>query len=94
MLPFPQMRDNLIRAGDSYNEMELCGDLVGFFNSPRARNGMIVWGEPWDPRGWEVTEDFLRHWAWTLKDCKELFGATNFWRTQRGEDPLSFGELL
>lgn len=38
------MRDNLFRAGDSYDDLELCADLVGFFNAPVARTGLIVWG--------------------------------------------------
>jgi hypothetical protein len=48
------MRDNILRAGDSYDDLELCADLVGFFNAPVARTGLIVWGEPWDPMAWEA----------------------------------------
>ncbi|KAH9209797.1 hypothetical protein DL95DRAFT_476461 [Leptodontidium sp. 2 PMI_412] len=42
-------------------DKDLCTDLVGFANSETARTGVIVWGEhPWDPAGWEVTEQYLK----------------------------------
>ncbi|TGO40087.1 hypothetical protein BHYA_0042g00180 [Botrytis hyacinthi] len=45
-LPVPQMRQNLIRAGNAYDVMDLCGDLVGLFSAGTGRTGMIIWGEP------------------------------------------------
>jgi hypothetical protein len=90
LIPIPGMRDNLIRAGDSYDDMELCGDLVGCFSESSNREGMIVWGDPWDPSGWEVTESFLRHWGWTIRGCSELLASTNRWRQRRGEKSLNF----
>ncbi|KAL2824273.1 hypothetical protein BDW59DRAFT_172999 [Aspergillus cavernicola] len=97
LLPIPKMRDNLIQAGDSINDAQLCHDMCG--NQPplnpksRARSangetGIIVWKDPWDPSGWEVTETFLRLWGWAVKDCSELFRSTNRWRAVRGEPPL------
>ena len=93
-VPIAGMRDNLLRAGDSYDDAELCSDLVGFCGMPTGRTGMILWGEPWDPNAWEITEDFLRYWGWTVRGCKELVQATNFWREQRGEDPLEAGRVV
>lgn len=93
LLPIPRMRDNLLRAGETYDDLELCADLVGYFNSPVARNGMIIWGEPWDPAGWEVTKDFLERWGWTIKGCSELFKSTNYWRSRRGERLMNFDKL-
>jgi hypothetical protein len=94
LLPIPQMRDNLLRAGNSYDDLELCADLIGFYNSPTTRTGLIVWGEPWDAEGWEVTQSFWRRWGWTIRGCMELMRSTNYWRSQRGENPLRFDETL
>ena len=87
ILPFPRMRDNLIRAGDEWDD-ELCADMIGFFHAPSRREGVIVWGEPWDPRGWEATEDFVRYWGWAIEGCCEIVESTNYWRARRGERPL------
>jgi hypothetical protein len=90
LFPIPQMRDNMLLAGDSYDEYELCNDLVDFCDVPSEKTGLIVWGEPWDPSGWEISESFLIRWSWVLKGCVELLGSTNFWRGQRGERELVF----
>lgn len=89
-IPIPGMRDNLLRAGDTYDDTELCSDLVGFCNRSTGRTGMILWGEPWDANSWEMTEDFMRYWGWTVRGCKQLLQATNYWRQRRGEEPLHF----
>jgi hypothetical protein len=88
--PIPQMRDNLLLAGDSYDEDKLCNDLVEFGDIPGEKSGLIVWSEPDDPRAWEVSETFLSNWAWTISGCKELFESTNYWRRHRGEEELAF----
>ncbi|KAF4629072.1 hypothetical protein G7Y89_g9075 [Cudoniella acicularis] len=93
-IPIPGMRDNLLRAGDSYDDMELCGDLVGFFSGSADRTGMIVWEDPWDPKGWQITESFLKHWGWTIRGCSQLFESTNYWRKRCGEEPLNFEGLV
>lgn len=87
LIPFPRMRDNLIRAGDAWDE-ELCGDMMGFFHESSGREGVIVWGEPWDPRGWEASEEFLAYWGWAIEGCCEIVESTNYWRARRGEKPL------
>jgi hypothetical protein len=92
-LPFPAMRQNLIGAGDTYDDSALCGDLVGLFSPGTGGTGIIVWGEPWDINGWEVTEQFLEYWGWTVKGCWELFESTNRWRAKRDERPLCFDNL-
>ena len=89
-IPIPGMRDNLLRAGDSYDDAELCADLVGLYNVSNGRTGMIIWGEPWDHNSWEMTEDFIRRWGWTVRGCQQLLRATNYWRQRRGEKPLHF----
>jgi hypothetical protein len=89
-LPIPRMRDNLLQAKDAYNEEGLCTDLIGHGNNASSGIGMVIWGEPWDPAGWEVTEPFLQHWGWTIRGCYQLAAATNSWRQRRGERPLNF----
>ncbi|KAH8648984.1 hypothetical protein BGZ60DRAFT_422771 [Tricladium varicosporioides] len=91
LLPCPQMRDNLILADGNYDEEELCGDLVGGlyegFDEVECK-GIMVWGEPWSPTGWEATEGFVRKWGWILRGCHEAVQATNYWRSKRGEEKL------
>lgn len=93
MLPLPEMRDNLLRAGDAFDEVKLCTELVGFHSTSTSRSGMVLWAEPWDPSAWEVTEDFLWDWGWTIKGCEKLFESTNYWRLRRGERGLNFNGL-
>lgn len=88
--PIPQMRDNLLLAGEAYNEDLLCNDLVEFKDIPNEQTGLIVWSDPWNTASWEVSETFLRNWGWTVKGCADLQKSTNNWRLRRGEKPLSF----
>ncbi|KAL7811206.1 hypothetical protein V8C44DRAFT_102538 [Trichoderma aethiopicum] len=96
ILPFPQMRDNLLRleAGSStaaqkhqYDADSLCNWMVGL-DASQKESGLILWGEPWDVAAWEVTADFLREWGWTVEGCLDLFRSTNHWRRKRGLRPL------
>ncbi|CCD34321.1 hypothetical protein ACHAPC_003029 [Botrytis cinerea] len=88
--PIPQMRDNLLLHAESYDEDQLCNDLVEFGGLMNEQSGLIVWGEPWDVWGWEVSETFLRNWGWAVKGCGELLASTNKWRAKRGEEALVF----
>lgn len=88
LLPLPEMRDNLLLAGDTYNDEQFCHDLSGYQSSRTGKTGFVCWGEPWDPSGWEVTEDFIKGWAWAVHNCYNLFVSTNNWRAKRGEKPL------
>lgn len=83
--PFPKMRDNLIEAGDDWDDEQLCHDIMGFWGESTMDAGMLVWGEPWDVQNWEVTESFLKKWQWVVRGCPELMDATNSWRARRGE---------
>jgi Domain of unknown function (DUF3425) len=85
LIPIPKMRDNLIRAGDSIDDLRLCHDMCGYRVSA---TGFLIWNEPWDTSGWEVTESFLQVWGWAVRDCWDLFQSTNKWRRKRGERPL------
>ncbi|CAI7638965.1 unnamed protein product [Penicillium crustosum] len=88
LLPIPKMRDHLILAGNSFDDVQLCHDLCGYRNSETGQTGMIVWKDPWDPAGWEVTETFLKTWGWAVRGSWDLFQSTNYWRMKRGEKPL------
>ncbi|KAF7184296.1 hypothetical protein CNMCM7691_004982 [Aspergillus felis] len=97
LIPFPYMRDTLILTQDFIDEDKLCHDLSGQGESAVQQSsrevgigekGILVWKDPWDPSGWEVTETFLQVWGWTVRDCQDLFRSTNAWRTRRGERQL------
>ncbi|KAJ5216624.1 uncharacterized protein N7498_003031 [Penicillium cinerascens] len=84
--PLPKMRDNLIEAGDDWDDEQLCHDIMGFWDSPTdGQAGLLVWGEPWDVKNWELTEAFLKKWQWVVRGCPELMNSTNAWRAKRGE---------
>lgn len=61
---------------------------VEFGDTEEERRGLIVWSDPWDVAGWEVTPGFLRKWGWMLRGCDELIAGSNRWRAQRDEEPL------
>lgn len=90
LFPFPRLRDNILRQGENYDDDELCYDLVEVCHAPSDRSGLIVWGEPWDPLGWEATSEFVRKWGLILTGCQDLLRSTNYWRATRGEAALSF----
>ncbi|KAI1119927.1 hypothetical protein F5Y10DRAFT_290639 [Nemania abortiva] len=87
LFPFGSLRDSLIHAQDIIDEDELCADLGGK-NATTEHTGLIVWEDPWDPMGWEVSEYVAVKWARLFDGCKQLLMATNYWRRQRGEPPL------
>lgn len=89
LFPIPKMRDNLLLAGDSYDETALCNDLIDFWDVPNEKTGLIVWNEPWDPSGWEVSTAFVAKWGWVIEGCDELAESTNYWRAKRGEKALA-----
>ncbi|KAL4894603.1 hypothetical protein BDV59DRAFT_13602 [Aspergillus ambiguus] len=86
--PHPRARDNLIRAQNNYDEDEFCLDILGFWNSDVPENMLLVWGEPSDPRNWEVTELFIKKWGWVISGCPDVLQSTNQWRARRGETPI------
>jgi hypothetical protein len=94
VFPFPQMRDNMILAGDALDDDELCHDLVCFWDTRDSRATLLVWGAPWDPQNWEASEAFAIKWHWVLRGCPDLLVSTNKWRRKRGEKPLLWREIL
>lgn len=55
-----------------------------------GRKGLIVWSEPWDADGWEMTPGFLRKWSCLLTNCEDMIVSSNRWRATRGEGPLAW----
>ncbi|KAJ0423902.1 NAD(P)-binding protein [Aspergillus carlsbadensis] len=80
IFPFPQMRDNMILAGDTLDDDELCHDLTAFWDT-RSSNATML-----------VTEEFARKWRWFLRGCPEILVSTNRWRGRRGERPVHWRE--
>lgn len=87
LLPVQAMRENIFRRDpDSFDEEELCHAMRG--QAPLHNPGLLVWRDPWDPTGWEVTEDFIVSWPWVVAGCADLLRSSNVWRARRGERPL------
>lgn len=93
LIPFPRFRDNMILAveADMLDEDELCLDVAVLETAIVGDNpALIVWGDSWDYRGWEVSPAFFRKWGWLLQGCPEVLEGTNYWRAKRGEKRLVF----
>ncbi|KAL2845919.1 hypothetical protein BJY01DRAFT_263423 [Aspergillus pseudoustus] len=94
LFPLARMRDNLLAATCVFDiltddeEEQLWADLVEWGGNGTEGAGLIVWGEPSDPRNWEATVPFLKRWGWLLQGCGEIVEATNYWRQIRGEKRL------
>lgn len=88
--PFPQMRDNIIAVEGVIDDVQLCHDVLAFWDTRSTGAMLLVWGHPWDPTSWEVTEEFLQKWGWAIRGCKEILESTNAWRSLRGEQRLTW----
>ncbi|KAF4630336.1 hypothetical protein G7Y89_g7799 [Cudoniella acicularis] len=79
MLPWSSLRDRILSSLTAINESEIIQDM--------ASGDLKVWGStPWEPMGWEIGSNFATKW-WFLMD-DGIMQTTNFWRSQRGEEPL------
>ncbi|EEU44049.1 uncharacterized protein NECHADRAFT_74062 [Fusarium vanettenii 77-13-4] len=93
LLPAPRLRDNILHGikNDVFDEDELCCDLLSVVSSRELDEAfLIVWGDPTDVYGWEVSVGFFKKWGWLLRGCPEMIEATNRWRQQRGESKIEF----
>ena len=88
LFPLPEIRNNLLLAGEEYDDTDICMDVVEIGGKPKEKCGLIVWGAPWDPYAWEASPDFLQKWAWVVAGCQTIFKSTNYWRMRRGEPPI------
>lgn len=93
LIPVPELRNRLLHLDvNSYDAAELCRDMRGFQRVIDGRGGITVWGEPWDPEGWEVSPAFAQKWSRIIQNCDCLLKSTNHWRGIRGEPALRFGD--
>ncbi|KAI1498826.1 hypothetical protein F5X99DRAFT_391906 [Biscogniauxia marginata] len=96
LFPVPRMRGNFLVAVSGIlseeEEQQLWDDIIES-RGEGDWSGLVVWGELWDPRNWEVTMPFLQRWGWLLEGCHEILEATNYWRRQRGEKRLDLASL-
>ncbi|RDW73550.1 hypothetical protein BP6252_07457 [Coleophoma cylindrospora] len=92
LLPSPRMRDNAIMTQHQFTNSELCADVMGgLVNSQHnIDSGLVVWSNPWEASGWELTEGFVRKWGFLIQGCTDLFQSTNRWRELRGEARLTW----
>ncbi|KAJ5977852.1 hypothetical protein N7501_001194 [Penicillium viridicatum] len=84
--PFRRMRDNLISARDELDDGQLCVDIMAFWDISTKSCSLLVWGEPSDPKSWEITEEFLKKWPWVMRGELGLLESTNYWQRKRGDD--------
>lgn len=82
------MRNNALSSGQRFSPVDFARDAVGEDILQTGEPVLISWTDPWDPAGWEMTEAFLRRWGFLVKECHEMFVASNYWRAMRGEGPL------
>lgn len=90
LFPCPKLRDNLLRKGDDLDGLAICHAVCE--GVEHENTGLIVWGDPWDTSGWEITEGLAKKWPWMLDGCDEVINGTNYWRSLRGLANLDLGE--
>ena len=78
--PYSRMRDNLINALAGVDDCELCTDIMDPANGDV---GLMVWGDPWLPQSWEVSEWFVQKWSWVIEGCSDILVHSNYWRDRR-----------
>lgn len=88
--PFPRMRDNLINALEGFDDCELCTDIMDPAN---GNVGIMVWGDPWLPQTWEVSELFVQKWSWVIDGCSEVLVHSNYWRARRCLKRLKISDI-
>ncbi|KAK4973972.1 hypothetical protein LTR28_010978 [Elasticomyces elasticus] len=94
IFPCPTFRDAIInlsrRSPESvfFDEDALCIELTGYgalrtvgpvseMTDPEPC-GLIVWGEPYLVKSWEVTETFARKFSTLFRGCEKLLRSINY----------------
>ena len=95
VFPDPVLRDNFLIIGeenidDEGMALDLVGDgtFTGDEGGHKAQ-GLMVWGEPWDVKSWEMSEGFVSKYSWLLVGAQQFLDSTNEHRRRRGEPPVS-----
>ncbi|PGH09807.1 hypothetical protein GX51_00494 [Blastomyces parvus] len=97
ILPFPTLRNNLIKYQDKIDENEFFQDMLtglvcwgsgGIGKSDRQGSTKPVsTGTPWDSRSWEAKVWFLKkYWALLGGEDGELVRQSEWWRNLRGDN--------
>jgi hypothetical protein len=95
VFPWPRLRGNMVQAFEHpgiCDEDDMCRDVCEY-DEHGTEPILVVWGDAWDPRSWEITPGFLRKWGWLLSGCEDFLEATNYWRARRDERPISRREV-
>ncbi|KAL3460413.1 hypothetical protein BJX64DRAFT_263049 [Aspergillus heterothallicus] len=104
VLPFHELRKNLITRPQDYDEDEFFHDMLfglvcwgssGVGQRDRdASTGSASTGTPWDVRSWEGHVWFLKkYWSLLGGGEGELPRQSEWWRSIRGEGPLEIEDL-
>ncbi|KAI1082917.1 hypothetical protein F5B20DRAFT_489240 [Whalleya microplaca] len=86
VIPFPDIRDALIRMGADINEDDFFVDyLSGLRCWGGAGGGTSGTGTPWDMRSWDASPWFLAKWKHVVGEDGALARQSSWWRDLRGE---------
>ena len=92
IIPHARLRYNILRATASgqldstdFTKCLRASGSLELLNGSWQRGGVVVWSFPEQVASWELSEPFLRRWAFLLEGCEDLIAATNCWRSKRGE---------
>ena len=91
-IPHARLRYNILRAiaggqmdGADFARCIRASGSLELLSGSWQRGGVVVWSAPEQVGSWELSEPFIRRWAFLLEGCEELIAATNSWRSRRGE---------
>ncbi|KZF24498.1 hypothetical protein L228DRAFT_237422 [Xylona heveae TC161] len=81
LIASPNFRDNILLAMlTDEQEDQFCHDF--------SSDAVKIWGsQPWNPTGWEISQEFLDRWSSLIDEG--TIRTSNFWRLERGERPLA-----
>ena len=91
-IPHARLRYNILRAiaggqidGSDFSKCIRASGALELLNGSWQRGGVVVWSFPEQVASWELSEPFVRRWAYLLEGCEDVIAATNSWRSKRGE---------
>ena len=91
-VPHARLRFNIVRGiatGQvdtiAFTKCLRASGALEVLNGSWQRGGVVVWSAPEQAASWELSEPFVRRWAFLLEGCEDLIAATNAWRSRRGE---------